>query len=299
MDLDVPEPRTVDLDGPVRYRSWEGPPETTFVLVHGLGGSGLNWVQVAPGLARLGRVLVPDLLGFGETPRNGRGSGLMDQRRLVSAFIRALGSGRTIVAGNSLGGAVGIVTAAVDPPAVDGLVLTGSVLPWVRGWRPHPLVVAAFAAYRSPVAGEWLSRRRFGPIDPELAVRASLAMIAATPRSVPPEVVRLLAAQLRERTEDPDAAPAFLETARSMMRLGRSPARTAATLDAIRCPVLVIHGRRDRLVPVAYAEEALRTHPRWRGRIFPDLGHVPQIEAPERWLAEVVDWTADLPVPAA
>jgi pimeloyl-ACP methyl ester carboxylesterase len=294
MGLDLPELSTVDLDGPVRYRSWEGPADATFVLLHGLGGSSLNWVLVAPGLARLGRVLIPDLLGFGETPRAGRGSGLMDQRRLVSAFVGALGSGRVVLAGNSMGGALAALTAAVDPEAVDGLVLTNSVFPWARGGWPHPVVMATFVAYRSPMAGEWLVRRRFGPVDPDLAVRASLAMITADARSVPEEMTRLMAAQVKARTRDPDAGPAFLEATRSMLRLGRRPTMAARALDAVRCPVLVLHGRRDRLVPVAFAEAALRNHPTWRGRIFPDLGHVPQIEAPDRWVAEVAAWFAEL-----
>ncbi len=292
MRLDLPEPVTLDLDGPVCVRSWDGPPETTFVLLHGLGGSHLNWAQAAPALSALGRVLVPDLIGFGDTPRAGRGSGLMEQRRMVSALMRALGSGRVIVVGNSMGGAVGILTAAVDAGALDGLVLTASVFPWVRGWRPHPLVMAAFSAYRTPVAGEWLVRRRFGAIDAEVAIRASLRMIVADPRSVPPDVVTALASQLRARASDPDAGPAFLQAARSMLRLGELPTRAQAAMDAVACPVLVVHGRRDRLVPAAYAEAALRSHSAWRGRIFADLGHAPQMEAPSRWLAEVADWYA-------
>jgi pimeloyl-ACP methyl ester carboxylesterase len=79
-----------------------------------------------------------------------------------------------------------------------------------------------------------------------------------------------------------------------MLRLGAVPGRGAAALDAVACPVLVLHGRRDRLVPVAYAEAVLRAHPTWSGRIFPDLGHVPQMEAPDRWLAAVEDWSAGL-----
>jgi pimeloyl-ACP methyl ester carboxylesterase len=59
------------------------------------------------------------------------------------------------------------------------------------------------------------------------------------------------------------------------------------------CPVLLLHGRRDRLVPVAFAEAELARHPGWRGRFFPDLGHIPQMEAPGRWLAEVADWFSD------
>ena len=56
----------------------------------------------------------------------------------------------------------------------------------------------------------------------------------------------------------------------------------------------MLHGRRDRFVPAAFAEAVLAAHPTWRGRIFPDLGHAPQLEAPGRWLAEVADWYAEI-----
>jgi pimeloyl-ACP methyl ester carboxylesterase len=178
----------------------------------------------------------------------------------------------------------------VEPEAVSGLILTDSVFPWARGGAPHPLILSAFAAYRSPVAGEWLVRRRFDAIDAERAVRLSLRLITADPRTVPDELVELIAAEIRDRAGDPDAGPAFLAAARSMLRLGRRPEVAARAMDAVRCPVLVLHGRRDRLVPVAFAEAALRAHPTWRGRVFADLGHVPQIEAPGRWLAAVAYW---------
>jgi pimeloyl-ACP methyl ester carboxylesterase len=290
----LPEPRTADIGGPVRYREWDGPADTTFVLVHGLGGSLVHWALVAPGLAGLGRVLALDLPGFGASPRSGRGSGLMDQRRALSGFIRDLGTGRVVLAGNSMGGATAMLEAAVDPGAVDGVVLTGSVFPWARGGRPHPLILSAFALYRSPAVGEWLADRRFRSLDPEQAVRMSLRLIAAEPRSVPEELIGLMSHQVAERRTDPDAGPAFLDAARSMLRLGARPELAARAMDNVRCPVLVLHGRRDRLVPAAFAEAALRVHPTWRGRIFPDLGHVPQIEAPGRWLAEVADWFADV-----
>ena len=93
MTLDLPTLRTADLDGPVAYREWTGPDETTFVLVHGLGGSHVNWAQVAPGLAGLGRTLALDLPGFGSSPRLGRGSGLMDQRRTLARVSENLRAG--------------------------------------------------------------------------------------------------------------------------------------------------------------------------------------------------------------
>ena len=59
--------RTVDLDGPVHYIDFggEGKP---LLMVHGLGGSALNWMAVGPELAKHNHVLAIDLAGFGQTP---------------------------------------------------------------------------------------------------------------------------------------------------------------------------------------------------------------------------------------
>lgn len=294
MALDLPELASIDLDGPVRYRAWDGPGDTTFVLVHGLGGSHLNWLPVAPGLAGLGRVLALDMPGFGWSPRDGRGSGLMDERRILSRFIAELATGRTVLAGHSMGGVIAILQVAVEPASAAGLVLTSSALPWSRGSLPHPAVIGAFALYGTPLVGDRLARIRMRRMDPEQVVRFGYRMIASDPSSIPDEIVRMNVDLVRERQSDPDAPDAFLDAARSMLRLGKRPDVSARALAAVECPVLLLHGRRDRFVPAAFAEAVLAGQPTWRGRIFPGLGHAPQMEAPGRWLSEVADWYAEV-----
>jgi pimeloyl-ACP methyl ester carboxylesterase len=291
--MDLPELRRVDLDGPVAYREWAGPSETTFVLVHGLGASHLSWVQIGESLSGLGRVLALDLPGFGWSPSEGRGAGLMDQRRTVSRFIERLGGGRVVLGGNSVGGALSILQAAVEPSSVAGIVLTNSVFPWRFGAVPHPLILVSFGVYATPGLGERAVSWRLRQMDPEQMVRLSLRVLTADPRSIPEDVVQLLVELTRERRDDPDAARSFLDAARSMLRLGRLPSVSRRALDNVVCPVLLLHGRRDRLVPVAFAEAELAKHPAWRARFFGDLGHIPQMEAPGRWLAEVADWFSD------
>jgi pimeloyl-ACP methyl ester carboxylesterase len=288
-----PSPRMLDVDGPLAVYEWAGPPETTFVLVHGLGGSSLSWMRVAPSLAGLGRVLAVDLPGFGRTPLAGRGTGLMELRRSLSALLATLDA-PAVVCGNSMGGGVAMLQAAVDPASVTGLVLTGSIFPWAGMRPPHPAVVSAFAVYRTPLIGEALVGLRLRRVPAERMVRLGFAICAARPGDIPPEVIEAHAALLRERVDDRESARVFVGAARSIVRLGGRPDVAARILDAVRCPVLVMHGRRDRLVPVAFARAALLAHPAWRGRIFPDLGHVPQLEAPDRWLAEVEGWHAEL-----
>jgi len=294
VSLDLPELATIDLDGPVRYRAWDGPGDTTFVLVHGLGGSHLNWLQVAPGLSGLGRVLAIDLPGFGSSLRLGRGSGVMDGRRIVSRFISELATGRVVLSGHSMGGVIAILQAAVEPASTAGLVLTSSALPWSRGGLPHPAVIGAFALYDTPRVGDRFARLRMNRMDPEQAVRFGYRMVATDPSSIPDEIVRMSVDLVRERQRDPDSPDAFLDAARSMLRLGKRPDVSARALSAIVCPVLLLHGRRDRFVPAAFAEAVLAAHPSWRGRIFPGIGHAPQMEAPGRWLAEVADWYAEV-----
>jgi pimeloyl-ACP methyl ester carboxylesterase len=292
--LDLPQLTSIDLDGPVRYRAWDGPGDTTFVLIHGLGGSHLNWLQVAPGLAGLGRVLALDMPGFGWSPRDGRGSGLMDERRILSRFITELATERTVLAGHSMGGVIAILQAAVEPASAAGLVLTSSALPWSRGSLPHPAVIGAFALYDTPLVGDRFARIRMRRMDPEQVVRFGYRMIASDPSSIPDEIVRMNVDLVRERQGDPDAPDAFLDAARSMLRLGKRPDVSARAMAAVECPVLLLHGRRDRFVPSAFAEAVLGGHPTWRGRIFPGLGHAPQMEAPGRWLSEVADWYAEV-----
>jgi pimeloyl-ACP methyl ester carboxylesterase len=273
-------------------REWEGPDDLVFVLLHGLGASHLSWVQVAGPLTGLGRVVAPDLPGFGATPLAGRSTGLMDQRRTVSALLSSLGGRRIVLVGNSLGGAIAILQAAVEPTTVDGIVLTNSVYPWHGGGIPHPLIVLSFGLYRAPVVGDRYVAWRLQALEPEQLVRLSLRFLAADPRSIPEDVVALLTDLTAARKNDPDVPRAFLGAARSMLRLGARPKVARRALDNVTCPVLVLHGRRDRFVPAAFAEAELARHPAWRGRFFSDLGHIPQMEAPGRWLSAVADWSS-------
>jgi pimeloyl-ACP methyl ester carboxylesterase len=300
MPIEIPESRWLDLDGPVHYVEWDGPPERTFVLVHGLGGSTLSWYAVGPLLARHGRVLALDLVGFGRTPRAERRSRVSVQRRLVSRFIDAtVGDPSVVLAGTSMGGAIAMLEAGLEPSRVEGLVLSNSVFPWVWGAYPAPVVMAGFGVYQLPRVGEWLSRQRLRGVSPERAVRAGLMVIAADASRIDRDLIEAHVEQLMRQRDDVDAGPAFLEAARSLMALGRRPGTARRILDGVKCPVLVIHGRRDRLVPYRFAEQAVDDRPGWVLATLHDVGHIPQMEAPERWITAVERWLPRLDDAAA
>ncbi len=290
MGIDLPPLRFIELDGPVAYREWPGPPDATFVMVHGLGGMHLNWVQVAPGLSGLGRVLALDLPGFGASPLAGRRAHVMALRRTLSRFVEETASDPVILSGNSMGGAISVLQAAVDPGMTRALVLTSPALPRVGHAWQHPSLAAALALYGVPVIGDLAVETRVSRIEAERLVELGFRFTTARPRDIPEEIRRLHVDAVRQHQQDPGAVEAFGQAARSLLELGSRPDVSTRALDGVRCPVLLMHGRRDRLVPARYAEAVLRRYPSWRGRFFPDLGHVAQMEAPGRWLTEVADW---------
>lgn len=276
--------REVDLDGPVRYADFggSGPP---IVLVHGLGGALVNWIAAGPLLAKHGRVLAVDLAGFGLTPRAGRSASIHANARFLGRFIEDVAGSPAIVVGNSMGGMVAILEAAARPESVAGLVLVDPVLPMAGG--PDRLVLLAFAAYALPGLGERFVRSRVAALGPEGLVRETLRYCCANPSSVREDVLQAHIEFARLRDRQPWAQPAFLQGARSLVRLVLRPRTYRRVIRRVEAPTLLIHGARDRLVSLLSARAAARLRPDWTFRVLGGVGHVAPLEAPER-LADVI-----------
>jgi pimeloyl-ACP methyl ester carboxylesterase len=58
----------------------------------------------------------------------------------------------------------------------------------------------------------------------------------------------------------------------------------------VQAPVLVLHGELDRLVPVACSRALVASRPDWSLDVLDGVGHVPQIEVPERTASLVLSW---------
>jgi pimeloyl-ACP methyl ester carboxylesterase len=108
----------------IRYfAGGDGPP---VVLVHGLGGSATNWVELAPLLAKRHRVIAPDLPGHGGSEALAAVAGLDAFADRVAAAVVHEDAGAATVVGHSLGGLVAIRLALRYPELVRSLVLAGS-----------------------------------------------------------------------------------------------------------------------------------------------------------------------------
>ena len=260
-NLEVGE--TVDVGG-VRTNYHDvgsGPP---VLLIHGSGpgvSAWANWRLTLPALSERFRVLAPDVVGFGYTERApGQCYDLDAWTQHLVGFLDALGLDKVSVVGNSFGGALALSLATRHADRVDRLALMGSV-----GVR-FDLTPGLDAVWG---------------FEPSLRSMQGLLDVFAYDRSlVDDDLARLrLAAATR---------PGVQEAYRAMFPAPRQAGVDALTIDealirGIDRPTLLVHGRDDRVVPVA---TTLRLHQLIAGsrlHVFPRCGHWVQIEHATRF----------------
>ena len=185
---------------------------------------------------------------------------------------------------------ISLLEASASPATVAALVLVDSALPFVLA-RPDPVVATIFVLNGLPGLGGLLrSLRRDTPA--EVQVGRLLALCCADPGRVPARTVAQHVEMERRRKEIPGRSQALITAMRSVVQLAghRRGSTYRAILGKVGCPVLLLQGDRDRLVPVAVARAAARAHPSWTLEVLPGIGHVPQLEVPEETARLVTAW---------
>lgn len=271
-----------EIDG-IRTRYWlggEGPP---LVLVHGLGGAGFNFADLAPLLARRHRVLVLDLPGHGGTEPLPRVERLSDLAAHVAAVGEHEAMSPAVVLGYSMGGLVALRLAAERPEAVASLVLVApaGIVSTTRRARLWLGLVSALRPARAVARFRSLIARR-----PNLRAPVFGYWGAVEPRRLSPEaVVGFLEAQ-------PDHTD-VRGVARVLLHDDPRP-----DLAGIRCPTLLVWGARDNLIPLEDGFEYARRL-RCPLRVVPAAGHLVVGERPGECAVLVEQFLGtSAPVPA-
>ena len=268
----------VDLPGGlhVHYRSAGDPSRPVIVLLHGYGDAWTSWDGWTPVLERDYRVISIDLPGHGLT-RAPEGYVLTSNGHVevVEGVARALGLEHFTLAGNSMGGGVAWNYAVQHGERLSGLVLVDAA-----GWPaapPKDLPLAfRILQYR---AGRWF----LAHIDNRPLIEAGLRQDVYDPSVITPAFVDRWAALQRapgHRAILMSANPASFATA------------TPELLGTIRVPTLVLHGENDTLIPLASAQRFAEAIPGARLVTYARVGHLPQVEIPERSAADVAAFVA-------
>jgi pimeloyl-ACP methyl ester carboxylesterase len=267
-------------EGPVNVIDiGSGPP---VLLVHGLGGSWQNWLLNILPLADVHRVLAVDLPGFGASPLPAGEITMTGYARTLERLATAVGiDGPLAAVGNSMGGLVAAELALVAPARVERLVLVSSAGLTTAELRGDPVFATMRRARRLVTfIGGWTAAHSDALARRPRLRRALAGMVVAHPERLP---APLLAEQIRG-----SGKPGFFGAMEAILAY---PLRDR--LSDIVCPTLIVWGDRDRLVPVGDADEFERLIGHARKVVYEDVGHMPMLEAPERFNADVLAFLAE------
>jgi pimeloyl-ACP methyl ester carboxylesterase len=249
------------------------------VMVHGLGGSSLNWLELMLQMDDDFQAIAIDLPGFGASPppRDGdyhpRG-----HARTVIRLIEQLGAqGPVHLFGNSLGGNVSVHVAAARPDLIASLALIGPALPARRLSRStmHMPVIAI------PGVGERLVRKYLEqPV--ERRVDDTIRSVFGDPASMSKERRELTIEEARRRDDVPYTTDATLSSLRGLLATFADPGpqRPWRLAERITCPTLAVYGQRDQLVDAKAAHRITRHFHDSHVLVIPDSGHVAMMEHP-------------------
>ncbi len=263
--------RTTSADGTgLAVQEWGNPDGPELLLIHGIAQSRLCFSrQTDSELAAGFRIVAFDLRGHGMSDKPADPAAYTDGRRWaddVAAVIRGAGLRRPVLVGWSLGGRV--VAQFLDchgDRGIAGLHFVGSrtvIDPARPTLGPGAVHLAAMQS-----------------ADLETNVEGTSAFLrACVHHPLPPEEFSAMLAYNM-------LSPAMVRAATLQW-----PGDFAAALARVSVPTLVTHGLADRIILPAAAEITAGIVPAARLSWYPEIGHCPFREAPERFNAELADF---------
>jgi len=241
-------------------------------LVHGNLASHRYWRELLESPPDDIELIAMDLPNFGASGPLPEEIGMRAYGEALAGFLRALEVPPVTLVGHSLGGAVAQACAGTFPQGVARLMLVDS---------PPP------AGFHAPEA----SLRGAAALAAEPSAATRRAMIAqALPGAMPTRRPPFFEELVDEACRIPTSCIMPNATALETMDL-------TELVRAYRGPVLVLRGGKDALITAALAERTVAAYGPERARLvtWDDVGHSPQIEAPDRFKGILAEFVGEPP----
>lgn len=260
--------RYADLPGGVRlhYKDEGKADGPLLVLVHGFGDSHFSWEGWVARLGDRYRIITVDLPGHGLTRApDGYVASADGFADLIDALAAKENLPKFAIAGNSMGGGVAWQVAVRHPQRVDALILADAA-----GWPTTTLK-------KPPLAFKLLKyswgRAFLRSIDNKPLIRSGLRGEVGDPAVITDAFI--------DRWAELQRAPGHRAILMSIQP-GKHSQATTDVLATIKVPTLVLWGELDPLIEVAAAHKFAEAIPGAQLIIYPKVGHLPQVEIPQR-----------------
>jgi len=249
----------------------EGGAGAPLVLVHGFGADKDNFTRIARFLVPHYRVIVPDLVGFGESShRADVDYHYAAQAERLHAFVQALGLARIDLGGNSMGGGIAMSYAAQHPQEVASLWLIDAA--GIAEAPPGELAKIILGTGKNPLL-----------ITKESDFPAFIRFVMSDPPYIPGSVMDVLA---RARIANQD-----------LERQVFAQIATDSVSDAVRglkTPTLIVWGDEDRALSPGTVPILKTLLPNAQAVVMPHVGHAPMIERPQQTAEDYLRFRAQV-----
>ncbi len=246
----------------LHYAEQGDPAGYPVVLLHGFTDSWFSYSRVLPALSASYHLYALDLRGHGDSDRPASGYQFSDLAADVVAFMEAKGLKRVTLVGHSMGSFVAQKVALTAPERIERLVLIGSATTVRNGVVLE--LQQAVNALTDPV--------------PEKFVREFQTSTIYHP--VPDEFMKRVIAESMK-------PPARVWQA---LMAGMLSGDNRSQLSKIKAPTLIIWGDKETVFPRSEQDALLAALPSARLAVYPDTGHSPQWERPERFVNDLTDF---------
>jgi pimeloyl-ACP methyl ester carboxylesterase len=247
------------------------------ILLHGFSSGAWTWRKVMDPLAELGTVVAYDRpsSGLTERPLPGEWMGPSPYTReaqvdLLIELMDSLGIRTAFLVGNSAGGTIALMAAALHPERVAGLVLVDAAI-HLNGGAPEWIV----PLLRTP------QMERLGPLLARNFARLGPRLLDASwhdPAKITADDISVYTAVIRVQDWD----HGLWEMTKAYTRADLAP-----LVEQVRVPTLIITGDDDRIIPAAQSLRLADELPHAELVVIPECGHTPQEECPEQFLDAV------------
>jgi pimeloyl-ACP methyl ester carboxylesterase len=257
----------VEVDGYRLHYLEAGPATgTPLVLIHGLGSRAEDWAALIPGLAAQGfHLYVPDLLGYGRSPKPNVDYSIALETKTVAGFMQAVKVPRADVGGWSMGGWVAMKLALDHPEMVQRLVIYDSA-----------------GVYFPATFGPEL----FVPHD-VAGLRHLMSVLSPKPIPLPGFAERAALEKLQRNGWVVTRSMAAMTSGRDILDF---------KLYAMQPPMLIVWGKQDELIPLSVGEKIHEKVPGSVLDVVDGCGHLAPAECAKPVLEATVEFLKSEPV---
>jgi pyruvate dehydrogenase E2 component (dihydrolipoamide acetyltransferase) len=242
----------------ISRRNGQGKP---IVLLHGFTADSQSWAPLEKALGPSASLLRIDLPGHGKSPKRQVNSFQDLSRMMVEAFDDATRDSEGVhLVGHSLGAALALAMADIRGRRIASLTLIApaGLGPEIDAAALNGIVRASRVESLAP----WLRR------------------LTATPQGISDDYAR---AAMRARADGALRA-CQADMAQALFPDGVQAFDLRPALQRVECPIQIIWGRSDHIIPHGHA---IRADGEFALHLLAGAGHIPQIECPD-WVARMI-----------